>query len=218
MSEEAGRERFTFDLERIAPDWPDPAEREAEWRGILRHYLPRLRDHFSRVTMDPDLADDIVSHVLRRALLKLHEIGSSHAAWPWFTRTGMNHLTDLRRRRPVDTRRLETYQREQDVHQGVETPADVVMRPAEAAGEDGDGARDEGRDGMLGGRVALTRAEWAARWASLAPEDQRLLELIEVEGKSHTEAAALLALPSPAASRKRHSRARYFLRTGTKAP
>jgi DNA-directed RNA polymerase specialized sigma24 family protein len=213
------RERFTFDLERIAPDWPDVAEREAEWSRVVGHYLPRLRDHFTRETKDADLANDVVSHILRRALLKLHELGSPHAAWQWFTRTGMNHLTDLRRRRPVEARRLDAYQLEQDVHQEVEVPVDVVTRLAEALdGGDGGAAGDGDGGGGLGGRVPISRAEWEARLAALPAEDRQLLELIEVEGKTHAEAAADLGLPTPAASRKRHSRARHYLRTGTKAP
>lgn len=213
MSTGEARERFTFNLDRIAPDWPDAAEREAEWSRVVGHYLPRLRDHFTRETRDADLAEDVVSHVLRRAILKLHELGSPHAAWQWFRRTGMNHLTDLRRRRPVEARRLDAYQREQDVHQEVEVPVDVAMRLAESL-QDGDG--DGG--GGLGGRILISRAEWEARLAALPAEDRRLLELIEVEGKTHAEAAAVLGLPTPAASRKRHSRARQYLRSGRRAP
>jgi DNA-directed RNA polymerase specialized sigma24 family protein len=146
MSGGEPRERFTFDLARIAPDWPDPAEREAEWTRLMAHYLPRLRDHFSLETGDDDLADDIVSHVLRRAILKLHELGSSHAAWQWFTATGRNHLTDLRRRRPVEASRLERYQREHHVHADIATPPDLVSRVSEDFGDqaasDGDGLGD----------------------------------------------------------------------------
>lgn len=213
MSNSAPRERFMFDLARIAPDWPVPAEREAEWTRLMAHYLPRLRDHFARETGDDDLADDVVSHILRRAILKLHELGSSHAAWQWFTTTGRNHLTDLRRRRPVEANRLERYQREQHVHADVAAPPDLVARLAEFSGDQAE------NDGLgLGGRIPVDRAEWEARLAALSAEDRQLLELVEVEGKPHAEAALVLGLASAAASRKRHSRARYFLRTGTRAP
>lgn len=202
--------RFTFDLQRISPEWPDSAEREAEWSALLGHYLPRLSDYFTKLTGDPDLADDIVSHIFRRALLKLHEIGSSHAAWQWMIRTGTNHLTDLRRRQRVDAGRRAVADAELVAHEAHIVPADVVSRVAEAAGSELEAE-------PLPGRIPISPSTWEARLAQLAPDDRRLLEMIEVEGMSHTEAAAALGLPSPAASRKRHSRARYFMRTGEKA-
>jgi DNA-directed RNA polymerase specialized sigma24 family protein len=91
------------------------------------------------------------------------------------------------------------------VHADVAAPPDLVARVAD--------------DGLgLGGRIPVDRAEWEARLAALSADDRRLLELVEVEGKSHAEAALVLGLASPAASRKRHSRARHFLRTGTRGP
>jgi RNA polymerase sigma factor (sigma-70 family) len=211
VTEPDKRERFTFDLQRIAPDWPDPAEREAEWTALLGHYYPRVLDYFSKMTRNHDLADDVVSHVIRRALLKLHELGSSHAAWQWMIRTGNNHLTDLRRRQRTEASRLTEASAERRAHAEDIVPADVVTRVAESAGNDPD-------SNPLGGRVPIFRAQWEERLAQLAPPDRRLLEMIEVEGLSHAEAAAALHLSSPGASRKRHSRACHFLRTGARAP
>ena len=208
MTEDGGR--FSFNLDKIAPDWPNAAEREAEWARLLRHYLPRLRDYFSKLTGDEDLADDIVAHVVRRALLKLHELGSSHSAWRWFTRTGANHLNDLHRRRAVETARLALFARDEAELRGEYVPPDLIARVA-------DGEAAEPGDPSLVGRIPIDRPQWEARLAALTEDDRRLLELIEVEGKTHNEAAMTLGLASAAASRKRHSRARHFLRTGSRA-
>lgn len=217
-------ERFTIDLARLAPDWPTPSEREAEWARLVGHYLPRLREYFARYTGDPDLADDVVSHVLRRAVLKLHEVGSPHAAWEWFRTTGRNHLTDLGRRRPGEAARLAAYARDQGLEPLAEEPAapDLMARVTQrCAPGDPDGGRPDDASGdgtSLGGRIPIDRPTWEARLAALTDVERQLLQLVEIEGATHAEAARRLGLPSPAASRKRHSRLRHFLRTGARAP
>ena len=216
--------RHARSLNRISPDWPDEEERLAEWERVLGHYLPRLRDYFAARLSDRDVVDAVVSHVVRRALLKLHEIGDAAATWNWMCRTGRNHLADLGRRQRVQNQRHAAYDAHLSTLEEHIVPPDLVERvsdrqdggPAVGSGDAADLAGDE--DGSLGGRIPIDRATFEARLAAIAPADRRLLELIEVEERSHVEAAALLDLTSAAASRKRHSRACYFVREGVRAP
>jgi len=221
MSDHDAPERFTYDLARIAPDWPNEKERMAEWEAVLSHYLPRLREYFAARVGDPDTVDDVVSHVVRRALLKLHEIGSSAATWNWMCRTGRNHLADLARRERVQAKRRAAYEAHLEAEGEDTVPCDLVERVVErhdikrTSGVSDTGVDEDERS--LGGRIAIDRSTFEARLAALSPEDRRLLELIEIEGRSHAEAAALLGLASAAASRKRHSRACFFIREGVRA-
>lgn len=222
MPQRDASRRFAYDLARIAPDWPDEDERLAEWERLLGHYLPRLRDYFGKREKDSDVVDEVVSHVLRRALLKLHEIGDAAATWNWMCRTGRNHLTDLARRQRVQTKRRASYETHLGVMgQDVALP-DLVYRVADQRADGNDEAADAAfpgeDDGNLGGRIPIDRATYEARLAELSPIDRRLLELIEVEGRSHAEAVTILGLTSAAASRKRHSRACFFVREGVRAP
>jgi len=216
-------ERFTFDLDRIAPDWPDEDQRLAEWARLLGHYLPRLRDYFATRVSDRDILDEVVGHVLRRALLKLHEIGDAAATWNWMCRTGRNYVMDLARRQRAQARRQAAYSAHLHIMGEDVVPADLVHRLADRRTDGNEGSSnarllDEDDDNRLGGRIPIDRATYEARLGELSPTDRRLLELIEVEGCSHAEAAKILGLSSAAASRKRHSRACYFVREGVRAP
>lgn len=208
--------RITFDPARLSPEWPNEAERLEEWRCVVEHYLPRLRDFFTALTGDRDESDEIVSHVLRRALLKLHEIGDSAAAWSWLCRTGRNYFTDLRRRERTQSHLHASYEVSLTATERTYVAADLVERIGETGGDEGKGELDE--EDFVSRRIPIDRATYQARLAALSLEDRRLLELIELEGKSHAEAAQILGLSSAAASRKRHSRARHFVREGTRAP
>jgi DNA-directed RNA polymerase specialized sigma24 family protein len=222
MLERDAAERFTYDLARIAPTWPSEDERMAEWEAVLAHYLPRLRDYFATRVGDRDIVDEVVSHVVRRALLKLHEIGDAAATWNWMCRTGRNHLADLARRQLVQTKRRAAYEAHLEAVGEDVVPCDLIERVAERhsvayAGEGTETNADEDDRG-LGGRIPIDRGTFESRLAALSPDDRRLLELIEIEGRSHAEAAALLGLASATASRKRHSRACFFVRQGVRAP
>ena len=207
MADSRSALRFTFDPARLAPDWPNRSESEAEWRRVWEHFHPRLDEHFREQTRDAALADEVVSHVFRRALLRLHEIAAADAAWNWMCRTGRNHLIDLHRRQQAQGRLHAGYQAEIVGTGDDVVPADIVLRLIEP-----DKSDDDGRI-----RLPIDRATYEARLAQLSPEDLRLLHLIELEGKTHVEAARELGI-QPATSRKRHSRARYFVREGKAAP
>ena len=101
------------------------------------------------------------------------------------------------------------------------SPVDLVLRLAEQVPVDGTervngaGTLASAEDtAPLGGRIPVDRTTFGSQLAALSDIDRRLLQLVEIEGRSHADAAAALGLPSAAASCKRYSRACHFVRVG----
>jgi DNA-directed RNA polymerase specialized sigma24 family protein len=209
---------------------------------VVGYFLPRLLDHFTMRAGDPDIADDVAGHILCRAVLTLHEIRDAQATWVWMCTTGRNYLIDLARSRASAARAEARYGREQ-VEQIAHYPdgtaliavevervagsADLRM-PAPTRAPDSPPAAVQLSSAPTNGaelddavlfadrRVPISAEQYRARLAALSEADRRLLRLIAVDGLSHVEVARVLGI-DPAACRKRHSRARRFVREGRKA-
>jgi RNA polymerase sigma factor (sigma-70 family) len=179
-----------FDLGALRDPDADPEAHQREWRRLVAHFVPRLDSYFQLKVPAPDDRDDLIQHILVKAVLNVRGIQASAALWNWLRKIGDNRLFDLRRSAQSTARHIE----QQAAELMAETQAHATTEVCDARLDPANG------DGALGRRIA-----------ALNDVDRRLLDLVANE-VPHEEIALRLGLASADASRQRWSRLRRKLR------
>jgi RNA polymerase sigma factor (sigma-70 family) len=179
-----------FDLVVLRDPDGDPDAHQREWRRLVEHFVPRLNSYFRLKVPAPDERDDLVQHILFKAVLNVRGIHASAALWNWLRKIGENRVIDLQRSEQSTARHLEQQAAELEFASEAALSDGLVDLPLDSA---------EG-EGELGRRVA-----------ALSALDRQLLTLV-ANDVPHETIAKQLGLPSAEASRQRWSRLRRKLR------
>ncbi|WP_309670069.1 sigma-70 family RNA polymerase sigma factor [Gemmatimonas sp.] len=178
-----------FDLGALRDPDADPEAHQREWRRFFAHFVPRLDSYFQLKVPAPDDRDDLIQHILVKAVLNVRGIRASAALWNWLRKIGDNRMFDLRRSAQSTARRVEQQKAEllaeSESHPNT-GPSDARLDPA-------------GGDGALGRRIA-----------ALSDVDRQLLDLV-ANDVPHEVIAQRLGFASADASRQRWSRLRRKL-------
>jgi RNA polymerase sigma-70 factor (ECF subfamily) len=159
---------------------------EAAFQNLIRRYSPRLLAVLSRITREPEAAQDAAQNALLRAWQNIDRFEARSSFFTWLTRIGMNEAYRTIRQRPG----------------GSEVPLDdgVGERiPAWGAQPD---EVFESREFLAAVDAALQR---------LPPDYRASVLLRDVEGLSAAEAAAILGIGERALKSRLH-RGRMALR------
>lgn len=136
--------------------------------GAVAAWRDGVERYVRRRVQGPD-ADDVVQEALLRLHLKLPQLRDDAQLGPWVFRVARSAVVDHHRRRP----------------RGAVVEADE----AEEADVEPDEVSSPAREALLAAMVPLVG------W--LPPEQAEAVRLVDLEGRSQPEAAALLGVPLP---------------------
>jgi RNA polymerase sigma factor (sigma-70 family) len=195
------RDEFHYDPDILADPDTDRDAHEREWARVFNEFNPRLEDYLKSRAGDDEEYAAVLSHVWRKALVGLGRLESTRAAWSWLVTVGTNYLKDHHRGRAARRRLHENLAGEAAVDEDLRTRHPNTLE------------RMASHDAFEGRSWPVDREIFSQRWNELSSEDQRLVELHDVEEWTHQRIAEELGI-NPGTARQRYSRAVKFLREG----